>query len=202
MNKDPRIDEFIAQARPFAQPILKHLRKLIHKACPSVVETIKWKFPHYEYKGMMCGMAAFQKHCTFGFWKAAMMTDPHQIMDKNFENGMGQFGKMTSLADLPPDEVIIEYIHEAMKLNDNGVRPPKKKVVPKKELVIPEDFIARAKKNKRAWETFQQFSYSKQKDYIEWFSEAKQAATREKRLTTAIEWLSEGKSRHWKYEKC
>jgi hypothetical protein len=47
------------------------LRDLVHKACPEVEETMKWSFPHFDYKGMMCSMAAFKQYCAFGFWKAS-----------------------------------------------------------------------------------------------------------------------------------
>jgi hypothetical protein len=72
-KNDPRIDDYIAKSQDFARPILEHLRDLVHKACPEVEETMKWSFPHFDYKGMMCSMAAFKQHCAFGFWKASLI---------------------------------------------------------------------------------------------------------------------------------
>ncbi len=72
---DPRIDAYIAKSVPFAQPIMEHCRALIHEACPEVTETIKWGMPSFEYKGILCGFAAFKAHCSFGFWKHAILAE-------------------------------------------------------------------------------------------------------------------------------
>ncbi|MBA2563407.1 MAG: DUF1801 domain-containing protein, partial [Chitinophagaceae bacterium] len=107
---DPRIDAYINKAAPFAQPILHHIRQLVHKACPQVEETIKWSFPHFDYKGMLCNMAAMKQHCSFGFWKASLMADPEKLLNKIGNTGMGSFGKITSLNDLPSDKILVSYI--------------------------------------------------------------------------------------------
>lgn len=198
--KDSRIDAYIEKAEPYARSILKHIRKLIHVACPEVEETLKWQFPHFNYKGMMCSMAAFQKHCAFNFWKGAIMRDPHHILDKAPQHSMGQLGKLMTLNDLPSDKIFIEYIQEAMKLNDEGIKVLKKKIERNNELLIPDDLMNALQENKNALETFEHFSYSKKKEYVDWIISAKHQSTKEKRLATAIEWISEGKSRNWKYE--
>jgi uncharacterized protein YdeI (YjbR/CyaY-like superfamily) len=146
-------------------------------------------------------MAAFKKHCAFGFWKASLMTDPQKILTAGSE-AMGQMGQIKSLADLPPDEVLIAYLREAVELNEKGVKlPAKPKGAEKKELPVPEYLVAALEGNSKAAETFENFSYSHKKEYVEWLTEAKTEDTRDKRLATAIEWLAEGKSRHWKYAK-
>ena len=133
-NKDKRVDVYISKSADFAKPILIHLRELVHTACPDTQETIKWSFPHFDYKGMLCSMAAFKEHCAFGFWKTALMKDAKEMMGKN-EYAMGHLGKITSLADLPPDKKIIAWIKEAMKLNDDNVKlPERKKTASKKEI--------------------------------------------------------------------
>lgn len=197
---DPRVDDYIAQAADFAQPILQHLRQLVHQACPEVTETIKWSFPVFEYHGMLCNMAGFKEHCAFGFWKAAIMSDPEGILTPTGESAMGHFGRIRSLDDLPADDVMIAYIMEAARLNREGVKvPPKAKPAAKKELPVP-DFLQEAlAHNEAARTTFEKFSYSHRKEYIEWLTEAKTEATRNKRLATALEWLAEGKGRNWKY---
>lgn len=196
---DKRIDAYIEKSADFAQPILKHLRDLIHKACPDVTETLKWSMPSFDYKGILCGFAAFKQHATFGFWKQSLMeTD---AFPKN-KTAMGSFGRITSLKDLPPDKVMIGLIHQAMELNEKGVKVTKKPTAAKKELVVPDILAAALKKNKSAKAAFEKFPYSCKKEYVEWITEAKTDATRDKRLATTIEWLSEGKRRNWKYEKC
>lgn len=201
--KDKRIDVYIAKAQPFAQPILKHLRKIVHKACPEVEETMKWSFPHFDYKGeMMCSMAAFKQHAVFDFWKAKLLNDPKGYLQKRSSEGgsaMGHFGRITSLNDLPPDKVIVDFIKQAMQLNDKGIKLPSKPKEKKKELTIPQYFLTLLEKNKKALATFEAFSYSHKKEYIEWITEAKTDETREKRMKTALEWLSKGKPRNWKY---
>src|ERR1051326_3458971 len=72
-KKDPRVDAYIEKSADFARPILNRLRKLVHAGCLQVVEEIKWRCPHFMHHGMLCGIAAFKEHCTFGFWKASLM---------------------------------------------------------------------------------------------------------------------------------
>ena len=202
-KKDPRIDAYIAKAAPFAKPILKHLRALVHKGCPEVEETMKWSFPNFDYKGIMCSMAAFKEHCSFGFWKADLILKQENRSSSTDGDGMGQFGRITSLAHLPKDEVLLGYIREAKRLNDEGIkRPsvPKPKV--KKELVVPPYLVAALQKKKPALTTFENFSYSHKKEYVEWLTEAKTEETRNRRLETAVAWLAEGKPRNWKYMNC
>jgi uncharacterized protein YdeI (YjbR/CyaY-like superfamily) len=200
-KRDERIDAYIEKSADFAKPILTHLRALVHAACPEIEETWKWSFPHFDYKGTVCSMAAFKRHCAFGFWKASLMTDSHKILTAGSE-AMGQLGQIKSLADLPAVEVLMAYLKEAVELNEKGVKVPSKPPTgEKKELQIPEYFIAALEGSAKASETFENFSYSNKKEYVEWLMEAKTEETRQKRLATAIEWLNEGKSRHWKYAK-
>src|SRR5882762_10487209 len=122
---DPRIDAYIAKAADFARPVLEHLRKLVHKACPGVQETMKWSFPHFEYGGaILCSMAAFKEHCVFGFWKASIMKDPEGILQIADRHSMGHFDRMTSRKDLPSDKILLAYIREAASLNEEGVKLP------------------------------------------------------------------------------
>ncbi len=196
---DPRIDAYIEKAAPFAQPILIHLRKLVHKACPDIVETIKWSMPIFEHKGIVCNMAAFKEHCAFGFWKQKILdTDAFP----RHKSAMGSFGRITAISDLPKDKEMIELIKLAVELNEKGVKVPKAKPAPKKELVVPDDLTAALLQNKKAKLTFEDLPYSHRKEYIEWINEAKTDTTRNKRLATTIEWLTEGKRRNWKYENC
>lgn len=198
-NVDPRIDAYIEKSADFAQPIMIHLRKLIHRACPNITETLKWSMPSFDYKGIVCGFAAFKNHCTFGFWKQSLMEKDAFPAEKT---AMGSFGRIMSLKDLPADKVMIGLIQHAVELNEKGIKVPKKPSAAKTELVVPDVLTKALAKNKAAKSAFEKFSYSHKKEYVEWIEEAKTEPTRDKRLATAIEWLSEGKSRHWKYEKC
>jgi len=198
-NKDPRVDAYIEKSADFAKPILNHLRKLIHKASPKISETVKWSMPAFEYKGLVCGIAAFKQHCALGFWKEKLLDSDAFPAQKN---AMGSVGRITSKKDLPPDDVIIKLVQQAIELNENGVKVPKKAAAPKKELVVPDYLTAALKKNKTAQKTFENFPYSCKKEYVEWITEAKTEPTREKRIATTIEWLAEGKRRNWKYENC
>lgn len=202
--KDPRIDDYIKKAEPFAQPIMKHLRSLIHKANPEVQETIKWGMPSFDYKGPFVSFAAFKQHLGFGFWKAAIMNDPNGYLQERAMQGgeaMGHFGRITALENLPPDEVILDFIRQAKQLNDDGIKLPAKPKKEQTELLIPEYFTKALNKNKAAKTTFDNFSYSNKKEYVLWVTEAKTEKTQQERLATAIEWMSEGKVRLWKYAK-
>ena len=201
-KKDKRVDAYIAKAKPFAQPILKHLRKLVHQACPEVEETIKWSFASFDYKGPFVSMAAFKEHAVFGFWKSSLLKDPKGYLGERANQGgeaMGNLGRLESVKDLPPDKVIIDFIKQAKKLNDEGVKLPPRKKKPAAELDIPAYFMQALKKNKRALATFEAFSPSNKREYVLWVTEAKTDATRDSRLATAVEWMSEGKIRNWKY---
>ncbi|MEP6835409.1 MAG: YdeI/OmpD-associated family protein [Gemmatimonas sp.] len=204
-KRDERFDVYIADAADFAQPILIHLREVVHTACPDVEEAMKWSHPHFTYKGMLCMMAAFKQHCTFGFWKAALIVDGETL--ENADAAYGQFGRLTSVKQLPSKKVLSRYIKLAMKLNEDGISPPRKESVAKKAgaakttLRPPADLKLALDRNRKALNTFDAFSPSQRKEYIDWITEAKAIETRSRRLEQAIEWMAEGKQRHWKYQK-
>lgn len=197
---DPRIDAYIAKSAAFAQPILRHLRHVVHRACPEATETIKWSCPFFEYHGFLCSMAAFKAHCAFGFH--------HQGMDEllqreghRSEEAMGSLGRITTLAGLPSDATLLRYLKLAAQLNASGApKRPEKKSRP--ALPVPADLAAALKKNRTAATTFEAFAPSHRREYIEWITAAKRPETRAKRLNTTLEWLAAGKARNWKYQDC
>ena len=198
--KDPQIDAYIAQSPAFARPILIRLRKLVHTNCPGVEEVLKWRFPHFMHHGILCSMAAFKQHCTFGFWKGQLVVGRRK---SGGATAHGQFGRIQALSDLPPDEVLGNYIRRAARLNEDNVRKPaptRRRV--RGELVVPGFFEAALRKNPKALRSFEDFSYSHRKEYVRWLSEAKREETRNRRLETALHWLANGKSRYWKYQGC
>lgn len=200
---DKRVDAYIGKSQPFAQPILKHIRAVVHKACPNAEETIKWGFPHFEYSGaILCSMAAFRKHCAFGFWKALIMKDTEKILHVGEKASMGHFNRISALQDLPSDKIFAAYIKQAAKLNEDGVALPSRarSAVPSKPIEVPDDVQKTLKKDKKANEVFNAFPPSHKKEYLQWITEAKTAPTRNKRIETMLEWLKEGKGRNWKYE--
>lgn len=200
VKKDKRVDAYIAKAQPFAQPILKHIRKLIHEVVPDVEETIKWGMPSFDYKGPIFGLASFKAHCSFYFWKAALMKDA-ELFEKNRAEGMGNFGRITAISDLPKDKLMKQYLLEAKRLNEENVKLPKKSRAVVEETEVHPDFEKALKKNKAAREFFQTSSPSCRKEYNNWINEAKRDETRNKRIEQAVEWLSEGKQKNWKYMK-
>jgi uncharacterized protein YdeI (YjbR/CyaY-like superfamily) len=197
-KKDPRVDAYIEKSADFARPILKHLRKLVHKADPDVEETLKWGMPSFMHDGIVCGMAAFKQHCALGFWKGKLILGRD---GRRVDESMGHFGRITTLKGLPADKLLIGYIKKAVKLNQQGVKVPGREKKPAKPLPVPAYFRAELNRNKKALAAFKAFSPSHRNEYVEWVAEAKQEATRDKRLATAIEWLAKGRSRNWKYEK-
>lgn len=197
---DLRVDDYIAKAPEFAKPILTHLRELVHQASPLIQETIKWGFPFFEYKGSVCNMAAFKQHCNFGFWRSSMLSDPQGILAEE-RTAANSLGRITDISNLPTDNILIAYIQEAVALNEKGVKAPAKpKANMPAVLIIPDYFADFLKQHPEAEAKFNQYSYSHKKEYVEWITEAKTEATRQKRMQTAAEWLAEGKSRHWKYQ--
>jgi uncharacterized protein YdeI (YjbR/CyaY-like superfamily) len=197
-KKDPRLDAYIAKSAAFAQPILKHLRKVVHAGCPEVEETMKWSMPHFDYKGVMCGMAAFKQHCAFGFWKESLVFDGAKAVEKT---AMGSFGCIKSLADLPGEKTLIGYVKKAAALNEAGIKTPGRTQPKKKEpLSVPDYFSAALQKNAKARKTFEDFAPGKRREYLAWVTGAKREETRGERLATSIKWLAEGKSLHWRYQ--
>ena len=199
---DSRVDAFIEKAADFAKPILEYIREIVHETSPLLMETVKWGFPFFDYKGPVCQMAAFKEHCSFGFWKATLLNDPDNALSIG-DGSAGSFGRITKIEDLPSKEILQDFIRQAIALNESGKKTPeaiKKASAPKTELVIPEYFTEFLKTYPNASLNFDRFSYSHKKEYVEWIVDAKSDATRQKRMETAAEWLAEGKSRHWKYK--
>jgi uncharacterized protein YdeI (YjbR/CyaY-like superfamily) len=194
-TKDRRIDAYIEKSAPFAKPILTHLRNVVHAACPDVEETMKWSFPHFDYKGeMMCSMAAFKAHCAFGFWKATLV-----LGEKAQDGAMGHLGRITSIADLPSERTLASYVRKAARLNDQGVKVGRAPRRPEPAPEVPDDLLKALKKNKKALTTFESFPPSHRREYVQWIVEAKRDDTRQRRLETAVAWIVEGKPRNWKY---
>lgn len=197
-KKDPRVDAYIAKSPDFAQPILKHIRKLMHKADPHIEETLKWRMPTFTHDGIVCCLAAFKQHCALAFWKGKLIVD---AKGRRMDTAMGNFGRITRVKDLPSDAKLLGYIRKAVKLNQEGVKVPgraKRRAAP---LRVPAYLAAALKTKPKAAATFKALSTSHRNEYVEWIAGAKQAATRDKRLATALEWLAQGKNYNWRYEK-
>lgn len=194
-----KVDTYIAKSQDFAQPILNKIRELVWQACPDVEETLKWGAPHFEYKGVICSMMSFKQHCNFSFWKGTAMKDPHKLLTIMGKTSFGLIQKLKDVEDLPEDKIMLQYLAEAISINESGVKVPLQTKTDKKELTIPDYFMNAVKTDKKALETFEGFSYSNKKEYVEWVTEAKREETREKRLVTSVEWLAEGKPKNWKY---
>jgi uncharacterized protein YdeI (YjbR/CyaY-like superfamily) len=199
-TRDPRIDAYIAKQKDFARPILTHIREVVHAACPEVEETLKWSSPHFMYRdSMMCGMAGFKEHAIFGFWKGKLI----EGVSPNRNNGgeaMGNFGKLTSVKDLPSRTVMTKLIKQAMKLNDEGITVARPKKAPKPDAKVPPALKAALAKNKKAATHFAAFPPSHRREYVEWITGAKRDETKAKRVAQAVEWIAEGKGRNWKYQ--
>ncbi|GMV96800.1 MAG: hypothetical protein AMXMBFR83_11600 [Phycisphaerae bacterium] len=201
-HRSTEVDAYIAASAPFARPILRKIRGLFHRACPRIEETIKWGFPHFEYMGVVAGMAAFKRHVSFGFWKGRLLSDPHGLFKGAGQTGMNA-RKLTDVSELPADDVLIDYIREAVALNENNVKlPARKKAGPRKSPPVPDDLQAALHKNPKALAGFEALPPSHQREYIEWITEARKEETRQRRIQTAIEWLTKGQSRNRKYERC
>ena len=194
MSTDPRIDAIIAKAQPFARPILEHCRALVHRAVPEAVETLKWTMPHFTVNGkILAGMAAFKAHAAFFVHGAGRMGEGE---------GMGSFGKLTSVADLPSDAELTRLLQSSRDQIVAGIKPAKTPKAPKAEIAVPDDLARALAANRAAEATFDGFSASARREYLEWITEAKRAETRAKRLAQAVEWMAEGNKRNWKYENC
>ena len=197
-ERDPRIDAYIAKSADFAQPILKHLREVIHQGCPEAEEAIKWGMPAFLYRGkILCGIAAFKQHCALGFWGTRGLVGNEGKRDE----AMGQFGRIASLKDLPSKTALIGHVKQAMKLSEaRAAAPPVPRKPPKPAPATPDDLATALKKNKKALATFDAFSPSCKREYVDWITEAKREETRANRIAQAVEWMAEGKQRNWKYQ--
>jgi uncharacterized protein YdeI (YjbR/CyaY-like superfamily) len=207
-NLNSKVDTYIAQAAPFAQPVLNHLRGLVHKACPDAVEEMKWSMPFFVHGGViLANMSAFKAHCSFGFWGAEI----GKVLRRDGvvqDGGMGSLGKITSVKDLPSEKEMLAYLRQAAAFVDEGkgetIMAANRRVVkaPKAAVEAPAEFAAALKKNEVAGKAFEAFSPSCKREYVEWIADAKREETREKRIAQAVEWIAEGKQRNWKYQEC
>lgn len=202
---DPRVDAYIEKAAPFAQPVLTHLRRLMHQACPHATESIKWGMPFFIQQGIIiASMASFKQHCAFGFWGPEMK----KVLAKDglqASYGMGSLGRITGLHGLPPDRVLLTYMSQAADFVESGQRTKsidRSKKSPKKPVRIPPELTAALKKNKMATKVFADFSSSSKREYADWIAEAKRPETRAKRVKQSVLWISQGKQRNWKYLNC
>jgi uncharacterized protein YdeI (YjbR/CyaY-like superfamily) len=208
LNTNPKVDAYCAKVPPFAQPIMTHLRELVHKACPEVEETIKWSRPFFQYRGaILCNMSAFKEHCSFGFWGeeiGAVLRQAAVLKD----GSMGSLGRITRVADLPADKKMLGWMRQAAAFVDSGqytspIAARHKVVKPaKRSRETPAEFTTALQRNKKAAAVFAAFSPSCKREYVEWIVEAKRPETRDKRIATAVEWIAEGKQRNWKYQNC
>ncbi len=197
-TKDPRIDAYIAKAAPFARPVLTHLRAVVHAAVPDVEETIKWGMPHFMHGGILCGFAAFKGHCALHVRGGGDLLGGDARGD-----AMGQFGRITSLSDLPPRAKLSRILKQAAARNASGAKAPRSaRKPPKPEAKVPPALAVALRRNAAARATFEGFSPSRRREYVDWIVEAKGADTRDRRIAQAVEWMAEGKSRNWKYERC
>lgn len=197
MKTDPRIDAYIAKQADFARPILEHLRGVLHEACPDGEETVKWGMPSFTYRGkILASMAAFKAHATFGYWNDSML----QQEEKN-RTAMGQFGRLTTLDNLPARAELVDLTRRSMQLIEEGAKPPRA-TAKKAPFTVPQDMRAAIDAVAAARATFDGFPPSSRREYVEWVTEAKRDETRSKRLAQTVEWLAEGKRRNWKYENC
>lgn len=198
MSRDPRIDAYIAKAAPFARPILEKVRERVHAAAPEAEETLKWSMPSFTIDGkILLGMAAFKAHAALNFWRGQELGE-----GSTKAGAMGQFGRLTSVSDLPPDDALDALIREAAGLARTAPAPRKVKHEPKPPAELHPEFADALKANPKAQQALDGFPPSAQREYLDWIAEAKQDKTRAKRIADAVEWLSEGKRRHWKYENC
>lgn len=195
------VDEYIEKSADFAKPILNYLRELVHEVCPDAEEAIKWKFPTFMYRGkILCSTVSFKQYCSMGFWLHDEMKTIKNLETNVEKTNMFSLGKITKLEDLPSKPQLKKIILEAVELTEMGVKL--KKTLPSKvKIEVPDEFQSVLDQNKKALEIFKKASPSFRKEYINWIIDAKTETTRNKRIEQAIEWISEGKGRNWKYEK-
>jgi uncharacterized protein YdeI (YjbR/CyaY-like superfamily) len=200
-SHSPKVDAYIEAAPDYAKPILQRLRKLFHQACPRIEETMKWSVPHFDYKGILAGVSAHKKHVNLVFWKSPLMQDPAGLFPSARGGAMNPV-RLEQGAELPSDKVLLSYILDAVQLNEAGAKIPLgKRKSAKKELPVPDDLAAALEGAKQAKSAFEAFSPSHRREYIEWITGAKREETRAKRIAQALEWVTAGKSRNWKYER-
>ena len=196
---DRRVDAYIAKSADFARPILTHLREVVHEGCPDADEAIKWGMPFFVRDGaLFCFMASFKQHAAFGFRGGERLVGAGVVTEK----AMGQFGRLSSLADLPPRKTLLGYVKRAAALGGPGAKPtPRSRAAKAKPVAVPADLRTALAKHAKARKTFESFPPSHRREYVDWIVGAKRPETRRRRLATALAWMAEGKSQNWRYQK-
>jgi hypothetical protein len=194
---DPRIDAYIAKQGDFARPILTWIRAQMHAASPDIGEAIKWGMPFFTYQDRpLANMAAFKAHASFGFWDRAGMATGKE------GEAMGQYGRLTSLADLPPEAEFCALVQAALAPIAAGDAPKRVRGAPKPDLPVPDALAQALADDALATATWDGFPPGCRREYSEWIGEAKRPETRDKRVAQTIAQLREGKKMNWKYESC
>lgn len=196
---DKRVDAYIARAQPHAKPTLNKIREMVHEAAPDCEEDIKWGAPAFMQNGILLIMAGFKNHCAVNFWKGSSFIPA----ERREGDGAGNIGRIFDVKELPSKKEFASWVKQAIAHNEaEGPKPVKKRVAkPKKALDMPDYFMAAIRKNKKALATYDTFSPSHQREYIEWVTSAKGEDTRARRVAQAVDWMAEGKPRNWKYMK-
>jgi len=206
MKRAANHDEYLERCEPFAAPILARIRKAMHQACPEIEETMKWNAPHFEHHGLIAGVAAFKRHVRLIFWRGKELTAPAGSFARVGRTGMGAL-RLEQLSDLPPQRVLVKYAKQAAKLNESAARAPQRGTGrtaarrAQRPISAPRDLAAALRKNARARCTFDDFSATHRREYVEWIEAAKRDTTRASRIEQAVAWMAEGKSRNWKYRR-
>ncbi|MEO9802317.1 MAG: YdeI/OmpD-associated family protein [Reichenbachiella sp.] len=194
-----KIDAYLTTVSSEHRPVLELIRKTVNAVDDRIQEDWKWRAPCFSLEGLVCWFVAFKSHVGLNFFKGALIEDIHNAFVESEDEDKGNRMIHFKSIDEVKVKVIQDYVKQAVLLNEQGIKIdfPKRKT-----LETPDYLIEALNKNKKAKDVFESFTDAQRKDYIEWLVEAKREETRNKRMTQAIEWIAEGKTRNWKYMNC
>ncbi|MCW8311770.1 YdeI/OmpD-associated family protein [Sphingobacterium sp. InxBP1] len=160
---------------------------------PLLREEYKWMHPCYTYEGKNIVLIhGFKEYCALLFHKGALLKDPQQILIQQTENVQAARQlRFTNAADIEAlRSSISDYIREAIDVEKSGQKVSMRRT---EDYPVPEELQRAFNEDIAFKDSFQALTPGRQKAYLFYFSQAKQAKTRESRIEKYYQQILDGK---------
>jgi len=187
---NPKVDEYLSKAKKW-QEEFKKLRMIILDC--QLTEELKWGQPCYTFQGKNIVLIhGFKEYFAILFIKGALLKDPNGILIQQTENVQaGRQIRFTNAQEITPMETILKaYIYEAIEVEKTGLEVTLKKT---SEYAIPEELQNKFDEIPALKTAFEALTPGRQRAYIFYFSQPKQAKTRESRVEKCMQQILNGK---------
>lgn len=187
---NPKVDFYFTNELKWQQEITK--MRAIALSC-NLTEELKWGTPCYTFQGNNVVLIhTFKEYCAFLFFKGALLNDTHDILIQQSKNVQAaRQVRFTNLAQITEHETLIKaYIFEAIEVEKAGLKVLLKKTA---EYEIPEEFQLKLNCHAELKNAFEALTPGRQRGYLLYFTQPKQAKTRQSRVEKCIPKIFAGK---------